>query len=363
MIGEDLPPASAPAAPAAAAPGTASARVRRGAWIAGAGAVIAFAVVLFFDRSALVATGHALRHLRWGWVGIAVPAEGLSMLAAATGHRRLLKAGGEMVPRRTVLAVAFAGTALASSVPFAGTQMAVAYSLRQYRARGIEVAVAGWALAIAWMLATLSFAVVLLAGSATAGSLLAAAAGVATSLIFLLPPLSAILGLRYPPVRARVQALLELVVAASRARFGRPRSDLAATLDATLTRIGELRLRSVDYAAAFACYLTNWLADVAVLVCALRATGTAIPWMGLLLAYGAGITADSLGLTPGGLGLVEAALTAALVAAGLGGGQALSAVLVYRFVSFWLLLVVGWVFMVILEGRKPGWVSRRAAAS
>ncbi|HEU5004335.1 MAG TPA: flippase-like domain-containing protein [Actinomycetota bacterium] len=358
---DEVPPAPAATPPP---PGPLPrARARRRGWlVAAAGAAIAFGIVAAFDRSALVATGQALQHLRWGWIAVAVAAEAVSMLAAATGHRRLLQAGGELVPRRTVLAVAFAGTALASSVPFAGTQMAVAYSLRQYRARGIEVAVAGWALAIAWLLATLSFATVLVAGSVTSGSGLAAAAGLATSLIFLLPPIAALLGLRYPPVRTRVLELLGQLVAASRARFGRPKSDVAATVEATLVRIGELRLRTIDYGAAYGCYLTNWLADVAVLVCAFKATGAPIPWMGLLLAYGAGITADSLGLTPGGLGLVEAALTAALVAAGLRTAQALSAVLVYRFVSFWLLLVVGWVVMVILEGRKPGWVSRRAAA-
>lgn len=350
MITEDLPGTPVPRA-----------RVRRGVWIAAVGATLALGVVTLFDRSALTATAHALRHLAWGWVGAAVAVEAVSMLAGAIGHRRLLKAGGEMVPRRFVLAVAFAGTALGASVPFAGTQMAVAYSLRQYRARGIEIPVAGWALAIAWMLGALAFATVLVAGSATSGNGLAAAAGLVTSLVYLLPPLSAILGLRYPPVRARVHEILERVVATTRARFGRPKSDVATTLEAMLTRIGELRLRLVDYTAAYACYLTNWLADVACLVFALKATGVPIPWMGLLLAYGAGITADSLGITPGGVGVVEAALTAALVAAGLHGGQALSAVLVYRFVSFWLVLMVGWGVMLILEGRKPRWMSRQAA--
>jgi glycosyltransferase 2 family protein len=47
--------------------------------------------------------------------------------------------------------------------------------------------------------------------------------------------------------------------------------------------------------------------------------------------------------TPGGLGAVEAALTAGLTAAGLPGSEALSAVLVFRLITFWLPVPIGWV--------------------
>jgi glycosyltransferase 2 family protein len=46
--------------------------------------------------------------------------------------------------------------------------------------------------------------------------------------------------------------------------------------------------------------------------------------------------------TPGGLGAVEAALTAGLAAAGLAGGVAISAVVVFRLITFWLPVPVGW---------------------
>jgi uncharacterized protein (TIRG00374 family) len=60
------------------------------------------------------------------------------------------------------------------------------------------------------------------------------------------------------------------------------------------------------------------------------------------------MTAATLGLTPGGLGVVEAALAAALVAAGTTGHHALAAVLVYRLISFWLVMASGWVVMAAL---------------
>src|SRR5277367_2922875 len=58
---------------------------------------------------------------------------------------------------------------------------------------------------------------------------------------------------------------------------------------------------------------------------------------------GRGNGGASLNLTPGGLGVVEAALTGALVALGVPGRQALTDVLVYRAITFWLAAAVGWV--------------------
>ena len=52
----------------------------------------------------------------------------------------------------------------------------------------------------------------------------------------------------------------------------------------------------------------NWVADAACLACAILAVGGDVPWRGLLLAWAAGTAVASLGLTPGGIGVVEAAL-------------------------------------------------------
>lgn len=67
-------------------------------------------------------------------------------------------------------------------------------------------------------------------------------------------------------------------------------------------------------------------------------------------ATGVGMTAGSIGLTPGGLGVVEAALSAALVAAGMRGDHALTAVVLYRLISFWLVMIGGWAVLAVLTG-------------
>ena len=61
----------------------------------------------------------------------------------------------------------------------------------------------------------------------------------------------------------------------------------------------------------------------------------------------------STGLTPGGFGLVELAVAAALTAGGLSGSGALAAVLAYRIINFWLVILVGWIIMLVL-GDRPG---------
>src|SRR4051794_1063821 len=86
----------------------------------------------------------------------------------------------------------------------------------------------------------------------------------------------------------------------------------------------------------------NWLGDIACLAMAYLAVGVAIPWRGVLLAYGAAQLAANLPVTPGGLGVVEGSMTIALVAYGGAEASTVAAVLLYRLVSFWLPIPLGY---------------------
>ena len=116
-------------------------------------------------------------------------------------------------------------------------------------------------------------------------------------------------------------------------------------------RLGSLRLPPSGWVAVAGLALANWLADAAVLAVSIRATGAVVPWHDLLLVYGSGIAAQSLNITPSGLGVTERTLSLALVATGLGASQALAAVLLYRLASFWLVALAGW--LVLLWLRRP----------
>ena len=79
-----------------------------------------------------------------------------------------------------------------------------------------------------------------------------------------------------------------------------------------------------------------------------RVAGT-VAWPRPCLRRGAAV--GSTGVTPGGFGIVEVTLTAALAAVGLSAAQALTAVLTYRLINFWLILIGGWITVIVLTHR------------
>ena len=89
--------------------------------------------------------------------------------------------------------------------------------------------------------------------------------------------------------------------------------------------------------------LGNWVADLFCLVAAFAAVGAHVPWRGLLVAYGAAQVVSNVPITPGGLGVVEGSLTVALVAFGGSTVQTVAAVLLYRIISFWLTMPIGFI--------------------
>lgn len=89
-----------------------------------------------------------------------------------------------------------------------------------------------------------------------------------------------------------------------------------------------------------------------------------MPWHILLLAYGSGVAAQNLNITPGGFGITEGTLSLTLATAGLRASQALAAVLLYRLVSFWLVAGAGWLtFLWLRAGPAPRARHKQAAAA
>ena len=72
-----------------------------------------------------------------------------------------------------------------------------------------------------------------------------------------------------------------------------------------------------------------------------------------LLAFAAASVLGLLPFTPGGLGFVEAGLTATLALAGISAADAVVATLVYRLLTFWLPLPIGAVAAVVFGRRYP----------
>jgi uncharacterized protein (TIRG00374 family) len=85
----------------------------------------------------------------------------------------------------------------------------------------------------------------------------------------------------------------------------------------------------------------NWVLDFSALVAALVAVGSRPRPSLVLLAYVVAAVLGMIPITPGGLGFVEAGLTATLVVAGVTATDATIATLAYRLVSYWLPLPAG----------------------
>ena len=314
-------------------------------------AVAVLVAVIVVDRHTLEQSLSALGGLDLGWFALAIVCECLSLTAFGLSRRRLLRADGHRAAFGSVMAITYAGNAVSMSIPFAGAQLAAVFSYQQFRRRGLDPALTGWALGVSAIASSSALALVLVVGALAGGAPLATAIGFLCAAVFALPAITVILALRYPRARVVANRLLSWVVHQVRRIFRKPGIDPAA-LDELLERLATIRLGWLSYAEVFALAVANWLFDCACLACAIRATGQPVPWHGLLLAYGAGAVAGSTGVTPGGFLLVEAALTAALTAAGMNAGPALGAVLAYRLVNFWMILLGGGVALIVLTRMK-----------
>jgi uncharacterized protein (TIRG00374 family) len=117
-----------------------------------------------------------------------------------------------------------------------------------------------------------------------------------------------------------------------------------------------------DWASAILRSVGNVLFDYLALLAALVAAGARPRASLVLLAYVAAVVLGSIPITPGGLGFVEAGLTATLVLAGVPGAQATLATLAYRLVSYWLPIAAGPVAYGLYRRRAAIWREKAARA-
>jgi uncharacterized protein (TIRG00374 family) len=309
--------------------------------------IAAIATVVVLDRNVLANSLSRVGSLNPLWFALAIVCEFASLSAFGLSRRRLLRADGHEAPFSSVMAITYAGNALSMSIPFAGAELAAVFSYRQFRRRGLDPALTGWALGVSAIASSSALALVLIVGALAAGRPLTTAIGFLGGVLFALPAITVILALRFPRARVVANRVLAWAVRLIQRIIRRPQLDQLA-LDEFLQRLGSIRLSWQGYAEVFGLAVANWLFDCAVLACAIKAVGQPVPWQGLLVAYGAGAIAGSTGVTPGGFLIVEAALTAALALAGMTANYALAAVLVYRLINFWMILLGGGVVLVVL---------------
>jgi uncharacterized protein (TIRG00374 family) len=301
--------------------------------------VLALAVwVVTSHSNELTGISDVFSHLNWWWIAPAIVVEMFSFGCFTGMEYELLQAGGLRAPTWPLVEMTFASQAMTNSLP-AGTVAGSVYAFRWFRRFGADAKLSTWSL-----MGTIVASATSLALFATIGLALATSEGASLDLV------PVIIGVLLVSVAVGVLFVYERPLAmvvtwalqASRATVGRPRGDVVEQIErivswATMVRLGWRQIiRIVLWGGG------NWTLDCACFAMMFLAVHASIPWKGLLLAYGAGQLAATLPITPGGLGAVEGSITIALVAFGGARVTTVDAVLMYRIISFWLILVIGW---------------------
>jgi uncharacterized protein (TIRG00374 family) len=303
-------------------------------------------VVVVVSRHRLPEILATLAGIRWSWVGVAVLAQIVAIVVLTAQQEFVLRSVGGHVDSVAMATTTLGGDTISVGVPFAGPPAAALFTYRRLQAAGNAAALIGWTLATSGVASTVALALIVAVGSALTGSVLGAVGAALSSLAAVVPVGVVLSAMHHRPAR---EALLRAIDRGSRWLARRvsilPAARLGSSLGRLVESFGTLRLSPGRGLVVLALALVNWLAAVTCLAASVAAVGGTIPWKELLIIWSAGTGAGYVGLTPGGVGVVEAALTAAFVAAGSPASVALGAVLVYRAVTLWLILLVGGVVL------------------
>ena len=279
------------------------------------------AAYLLVGQLAQVDVAALVRNANYGWVlwGLAMVA--LTFVGAAMSLDGFVVE--ELSAWRTVLAQLASAFATLVSPPALGV---VAVNGRYLQREGLPAAAAGATVAVSQTMAFFVHIGLMFAAGVAAGTggdfhfdvpqnvIIVVAVAVFALLAVL--PIPAVRRFIVSQARPRIEEVVpRLVTVASRP-------------SKLIEGLGGMLLLNIAYCLA--------------LVASVRAFGGGGSIAAISLVYLAGSTLGQAVPTPGGIGAVEAMLTAGLVTAGVDGGVALSAVLLYRLLSFWLPTIPGW---------------------
>jgi putative heme transporter len=310
-------------------------RVWKLAFMVGAAAVV---VAVALRARSLLSPLAQVTHPHPGWLTLAVVAEAASLAAYALIVRNLLGFGNVPARMRSLLRATVGGIAMSASLP-GGQAASAAYWYRQLRREGADGGLAALAMVGSMVAGVLSLAGLFVIGVAAAGDH---------------GPLAPA---RVPILAAGVALLILHWIL--RRRVGRVSAWLArrfapAAVDTVV--VGRRDLAVIGTLAH-----ANWLFDCASLYAALNAVHASVPLQGIVLTYALAQLVASLPLLPGGGGTVEVSLALGFAAFGHTSGSVIAGVLLFRLISCWGLVPVGWL-AIALDGRRiPVRKTRRAA--
>ncbi|BBY27406.1 lysylphosphatidylglycerol synthase transmembrane domain-containing protein [Mycolicibacterium sediminis] len=299
--------------------------------------VLTVEVVLVWDQ--LAKAWKSLRTADPRWVAACVVASMASMHSFAQIQRTLLRSAGVAVRQWRSEAAFYAGNALSTTMP-GGPVLSATFIYRQQRLWGATPVVASWQLVMSGVLQAVGLALLGLGGAFLLG-----ASKNPLSLIFTLGGFVALLLLAQSVASnpQQIDGIGVRVLTWVNSVRGKPSDTGLAKWRETLEQLESVSLGRRALGTAFGWSLFNWIADVACLAFAAYAAGGHPSLAGLTVAYAAARAVGSIPLMPGGLLVVEAVLVPGLVTSGMTLASAISAMLIYRMVSWIFISAIGWV--------------------
>lgn len=312
-------------------------------------AILGVAVVVLLVEGYLVwdqleLAWHSLRTATWWWVLASIAAALVSVHCFAQVQRELLRSAGVVVKQWRSESAFYAANALSTTLP-GGPVLATTFLYRQQRLWGASPVVASWQLVMAGALQAVGLALLGLGGAFLLG-----AKNNPFSLIFTLGGFIIII-LLAQAVSSRPELLDGIglrVLSWGNSLRGKPKNTGREKWREILNQLESVTLSRRQLGVAFSWSFTNWVADVACLAFAAYAAGGRPSLAGLAVAYAAARAVGTIPLTPGGLLVVEAVLVPGLVTSGMALPDAISAMLIYRLVSWVFLAAIGWVLFFFL---------------
>jgi uncharacterized protein (TIRG00374 family) len=299
--------------------------------------VLAVEVALVSDQ--LATAWETLYSANFWWLLGAILVAGASMHSFAQIQRTLLRSAGVHVKQWRSEAAFYAANSLSTTLP-GGPVLSATFLYRQQRLWGASPVVASWQLVMSGVLQAVGLALLGLGGAFLLG-----AKNNPFSLLFTLGGFVALL-LLAQAVASRPELIDGIgvrILSWVNSVRGKPADTGLEKWRQMLTQLESVSLGRRDLSVAFGWSLFNWIADVACLGFAAYAAGGNASVAGLTVAYAAARAVGTIPLMPGGLLVVEAVLVPGLVSSGMSWPDAISAMLVYRLISWLLIAAVGWV--------------------
>ncbi|MDO5511250.1 YbhN family protein [Corynebacterium sp.] len=314
-------------------------------WVRWLAPLVVLIILGLMFRDQMPFIGDGVRRLRDAspWAVVAAVACALvSIVAMAEVMRLLLGSGGTHVPLRDTTAITLASNSWSTSLP-GGPAFSAVLTYQVQRSWGASRLLCGWFFVLSSAVSTMWLVVIGVAGVFFLGA--------DVNVFSLLLTLALMTALSWALWwAANHPATLERW---ARQLLTRLSPDKVEAVVDQIHQLETVRLNRRRFALVAGWSLLNRAADVLTLfLCVWAVTDSAPAVAGVLLAYTTAKIAGSAQVTPGGLGTVEAAIIAVLVAAGLTAVDATGAALVYRLVSFALITAVGWVVYFLHYARR-----------